>query len=100
MSLGLGMTLLLTLAFVGSNFKREIAKSIPEIAPDYFFLGIQNNQKNLFKKIIIDTDKEAVMEIVPMVSAGLVKINGIDPNTNYSDSNDSYWVIMNDRRDS
>ncbi len=37
MSLGLGMTLLLTLAFVGSNFKREIAKSIPEIAPDYFF---------------------------------------------------------------
>ena len=41
MSLGLGITLLLTLAFVGSNFKREIAKSIPEIAPDYFFLGIQ-----------------------------------------------------------
>ena len=98
MSLGLGMTLLLTLAFVGSNFKREIAKSIPEIAPDYFFLGIQNNQKNLFKKIIVDSDKEAVMEIVPMVSAGLVKINGIDPNTYISNSNDSYWVIMNDRR--
>ncbi len=98
MSLGLGMTLLLTLAFVGSNFKREIAKSIPEIAPDYFFLGIQNNQKNLFKKIIIDADKEAIMEIVPMVSAGLVKINGIDPNTYISNSNDSYWVIMNDRR--
>ena len=98
MSLGLGMTLLLTLAFVGSNFKREIAKSIPEIAPDYFFLGIQNNQKNLFKKIIIDSDREAVMEIVPMVSAGLVKINGIDPNTYISNSNDSYWVIMNDRR--
>ena len=98
MSLGLGMTLLLTLAFVGSNFKREIAKSIPEIAPDYFFLGIQNNQKDLFKKIINDTDKEAVTEIVPMVSAGLVKINGIDPNTYISNTNDSYWVIMNDRR--
>ena len=38
MSLGLGVTLLLTLAFVGSNFKREIAKSIPELAPDYFLL--------------------------------------------------------------
>ncbi|MDA9092110.1 ABC transporter, partial [Pelagibacteraceae bacterium] len=38
MSLGLGVTLLLTLALVGTNFKREIAKSIPEIAPDYFFL--------------------------------------------------------------
>ncbi len=98
MSLGLGMTLLLTLAFVGSNFKREIAKSIPEIAPDYFFLGIQNNQKDLFKKIINKSDKEAVMEIVPMVSAGLIKINGVDPNTYISNTNDSYWVIMNDRR--
>ena len=52
MSLGLGMTLLLTLAFVGSNFKREIAKSIPEIAPDYFFLGIQNDQREKFEKMI------------------------------------------------
>ena len=49
MSLGLGMTLLLTLAFVGSNFK-EISKSIPEIAPDYFFLGIQNDQREKLKK--------------------------------------------------
>mgnify|MGYP001307683984 FL=1 len=98
MSLGLGMTLLLTLAFVGSNFKREIAKSIPDIAPDYFFLGIQNNQKDLFQKVINETDEDAVIEIVPMVSAGIVKINGIDPNTYISNSNDSYWVIMNDRR--
>ena len=98
MSLGLGMTLLLTLAFVGSNFKREIAKSIPEIAPDYFFLGIQNNQKDLFQKTIDDTDKDSLVEIVPMVSAGLIKINGVDPNTYISNTNDSYWVIMNDRR--
>ena len=34
---GLGVTLLLTLALVGTNFQREIAKSIPDIAPDYFF---------------------------------------------------------------
>ncbi len=98
MSLGLGMTLLLTLAFVGSNFKREIAKTIPDIAPDYFFLGIQNNQKDLFQKIINDTDKDSVVEIVPMVSAGLIKINGVDPNEYISKTNDSYWVIMNDRR--
>ncbi len=98
MSLGLGMTLLLTLAFVGSNFKREIAKSIPDIAPDYFFLGIQNNQKDLFLKTINEADKDAEIEIVPMVSAGIVKINGVDPNTYISNTNDSYWVIMNDRR--
>lgn len=51
MSLGLGVTLLLTLALVGTNFQREIAKSIPDIAPDYFFVGIQKGEKEIFKKI-------------------------------------------------
>ena len=98
MSLGLGMTLLLTLAFVGSNFKREISKSIPEIAPDYFFLGIQNDQREKFENIIFNSDNRSKLEVVPMVSAGLVKINGIDPNSYIKNTNDSYWVIMNDRR--
>ena len=62
------------------------------------FLGIQNNQKDLFQKTINETDKDAEIEIVPMVSAGIVKINGVDPNTYISNTNDSYWVIMNDRR--
>ena len=53
MSLGLGVTLLLTLAFVGSNFKREIAKSIPELAPDYFFIGIQSDERQIFEDLII-----------------------------------------------
>tara|TARA_B100001121_G_scaffold280652_1_gene272741 strand:- start:658 stop:1941 length:1284 start_codon:yes stop_codon:yes gene_type:complete len=98
MSLGLGITLLLTLAFVGSNFKREIAKSIPEIAPDYFFLGIQNLDKDDFKDTIFKSDRNANIEIVPMVSAKLSKINGIDPNSYIDRNNDSHWVIQGDRR--
>ena len=50
MSLGLGVTLLLTLALVGTNFKREIARSIPDIAPDYFFVGIQKGEKKKFEQ--------------------------------------------------
>jgi predicted lysophospholipase L1 biosynthesis ABC-type transport system permease subunit len=38
MSLGLGVTLLLTLAMVGTNFKREVAKTIPEILLQIIFL--------------------------------------------------------------
>ena len=98
MSLGLGITLLLTLAFVGSNFKREIAKSIPEIAPDYFFLGIQNIEKNDFQNAIFKLDENANIEIVPMVSAKLSKINGVDPHTYIDRTNDSHWVIQGDRR--
>jgi putative ABC transport system permease protein len=100
MSLGLGITLLLTLAFVGSNFKREIAKSIPELAPDYFFIGIQNHERKIFENLIFGMDKDAILEIVPMASTGIVKINGIDPNTYIDSDNNSYWVIRNERRSS
>ena len=100
MSLGLGVTLLLTLAFVGSNFKREIAKSIPEIAPDYFFIGIQNSDRDLFESAIMEMDSNAKLEIVPLVATGIVKINGINPRTYIKQDNNSYWVIGSDRRSS
>ena len=100
MSLGLGVTLLLTLALVGINFQREIAKSIPDIAPDYFFVGIQNEQKNIFEKNIISMDPNANIEVVPMVSSGIIKINGVNPSTYIKPENDSYWVIGSDRRSS
>ena len=100
MSLGLGVTLLLTLALVGTNFKREIAKSIPDIAPDYFFVGIQKGEKEIFETNILKMDPNAKVEIVPMVSSGIIKINGINPNTYIHPDNDSYWVIGSDRRSS
>ena len=100
MSLGLGVTLLLTLALVGINFQREIARSIPDIAPDYFFVGIQNEQKNIFEKNIISMDSNVNIEVVPMVSSGIIKINGVNPSSYIKPENDSYWVIGSDRRSS
>ena len=100
MSLGLGVTLLLTLALVGTNFQREIAKSIPDIAPDYFFVGIQKGEKEIFEKNILNMDSNAKIEVVPMVSSGIIKINGVNPNTYIQPDNNSFWVIGSDRRSS
>ncbi len=100
MSLGLGVTLLLTLALVGTNFKREIARSIPDIAPDYFFVGIQKGEKKKFEQGVYKMSPDANIEIVPMVSSGIVKINGVNPNSYIKPDNDSYWVIGSERRSS
>ena len=100
MSLGLGVTLLLTLAMVGTNFKREVAKTIPDIAPDYFFIGIQNTDREIFENTIKSMDENLRLEIVPIVSSGIGKINGVDPKKYIKRDNDSYWVIGSDRRSS
>ena len=35
-------------------------------------------------------DANAKIEVVPMVSSGIIKINGINPNTYIKPDNDSY----------
>tara|TARA_B100000902_G_scaffold357917_1_gene372681 strand:- start:902 stop:1819 length:918 start_codon:yes stop_codon:yes gene_type:complete len=45
-------------------------------------------------------DANAKIEVVPMVSSGIIKINGVNPNTYIQPDNDSYWVIGSDRRSS
>ena len=97
-TLGLGTTLLLSFGLIGFNLKKEISKSIPNLAPDYFFIGLQNNQKLEFINFIKNKDSLAVINAMPMVSVKLIKINNIDP-LNYIDRfNESFWFINNDRR--
>jgi putative ABC transport system permease protein len=98
LSLGLGVTLLLSLTLIGYNFKKEVQKSIPEIAPDYFFVSIQNSEKDEFIKYLKNNDKNSVIEIMPIVSASLIKINKKDPLTYIKQNNDSFWVLEGDRR--
>ena len=45
-------------------------------------------------------DPNANVEVVPMVSSGITKINGVNPSTYIKSNNDSYWVIGSDRRSS
>ena len=41
LSLGLGLTLLVTLALIDGNLRRQISGSLPERAPNFFFVDIQ-----------------------------------------------------------
>ena len=45
-------------------------------------------------------DANAKIEVVPMVSSGIIKINGVNPTTYIQPENDSFWVIESDRRSS
>ena len=98
LSLGIGATLLLTLTLVGTNFKRELEKSIPEIAPDFFYVSIQKDVKDNFINYLNKQDPELKYETVPIAPASVAKINGIDPLTYIKPSNDSFWVLERDRR--
>ena len=49
LSLGLGITLLVTLALIDTNLTRQLTQSLPERAPSFFFLDIPNQQADAFE---------------------------------------------------
>jgi putative ABC transport system permease protein len=98
LSLGLGVTLLLSLTLVGYNFKKEVEKSIPEIDTDFFFVIIQDTEKDKFIKYLKNNDPNTLIDMMPIVSASVTKINKKDPLTYIKSTNDSYWVLERDRR--
>ena len=97
-SLGIGFTLLLMLSFVSSNLKREIAESIPDIAPDIFFVSINKDDKERLALFITTLDQNAIVEFQPVISASFVSLNSVPIDTIIQPNNNSAWVIEGDRR--
>jgi putative ABC transport system permease protein len=97
-SLGIGLTLLLTISFVANNLKTEISQSIPSIAPDVFFVSINKDEKNDLENLIRKLDPEVELEFMPMAGASFVSINGIPIETIVSPDNRSSWIVQGDRR--
>ena len=98
MTMGLGTTVLFFLAILSSNISKELNTSIPKNAPHYFFLGIQENELNLFSEEIRKIDDKAKQIIVPMISARIEAINNIKPKEIIDEENKSFWFINGERR--
>ena len=98
MTMGLGTTVLFFLAILSSNISKELNTSIPKNAPHYFFLGIQENEFNLFSEEIRKIDDKAKKIIVPMISARIEAINNIKPKEIIDEENKSFWFINGERR--
>ena len=97
-SLGIGLTLLLTLSFVANNLKKEISDSIPSMAPDLFFVGIDRDIQGDLESFVKGVDPNVELEFSPMASATFVALNGTPIEEVVSEGNRSAWVVRGDRR--
>ena len=97
-SLGIGLTLLLTLSFVANNLKQEISDSIPSMAPDLFFVSIDKDIQDDLQSFIKGVDPDVELKFSPMASASFISLNGIPIEEIVSENNRSAWVVRGDRR--
>ncbi|MDC0195203.1 hypothetical protein OAJ82_02950, partial [Alphaproteobacteria bacterium] len=97
-TLGIGISLLLTILIIAGSFQNLIQKSIDTKAPDFFFIGIDKSIKNDFQNHILKEYPMSDLVLVPMATAKIKSINGTDPLSYIDKSNPSYWVIRSERR--
>ena len=97
-TLGMGITLLLTIIYIGFSFQTFVNKGLNNQVPDYFFININQDIKNDFVKKLTSYDPKSEINIVPLATARVKEINGVDPRSYIDRNNNSSWVIRGERR--
>ncbi|WP_454013506.1 ABC transporter permease [Aquamicrobium terrae] len=96
LSLGLGLTLLVTLALVDGNLRRQIGASLPERAPNFFFVDIQPADVDAFAALVAREAPEGTLMKVPMLRGRVMALNGV-PVDRAAIKPEGAWVLRGDR---
>lgn len=96
LSLGLGLTLLVTLTLIDGNMRRELTGSLPERAPNFFFVDIQSADLDGFRNLLREHSPEAKIIEVPMLRGRIRELNGEDV-TKLNVPPAGRWVLRGDR---
>ena len=96
LSLGLGLTLLVTLALIDGNLRRQISGSLPERAPNFFFVDIQSADVDAFSNLVTREAPEGQLVKVPMLRGRVMAINGVDVQK-VDVPPEGAWVLRGDR---
>ncbi|MEM0899989.1 MAG: ABC transporter permease [Pseudomonadota bacterium] len=97
LALGLGLTLLVSLALIDGNLRQQIAGNLPERAPNFFFVDIQNSVVDDFATLVDEeTADEDKLVRVPMLRGRIVELNGIDVAEAVVPA-EARWVLRGDR---
>lgn len=95
LSLGLGLTLLVTISGIEGNLDNEINENLPDSAPAFFFLDIRPDQIDRFREQLLAQDNVSNIEQTPMLRGRVTAIDGVDSND--VGPGDDRWFLRGDR---
>ena len=96
LSLGLGLTVLVAVALVEGNLRRDIAGSLPENAPAFFFVGVEADRIERLAEAVSAIDGTGRFRSVPFLRGRIVRVNGLDPEQALV-RDEHAWLIQGDR---
>ena len=93
LSLGLGLSVLAAVGQIDGNLRQTIAGDLPDVAPSYFFVDIQNDQLPGFLDRLSTDIAVRRVETAPMLRGVISQINGRPA----KDVAGDHWVLQGDR---
>ena len=96
LSLGAGLSLLITVSLVDRSMTSELETSLPENAPDYFILNISKSEWSRFSALFQEQLPGVQVESAPMLRGRITQLNG-RPADEIKATPDVSWVLRGDR---
>ncbi|MFD0916688.1 ABC transporter permease [Pseudahrensia aquimaris] len=96
LSLGLGLALLVSLALIDGNLRKQIGANLPQNAPDFFFVDIQSGEYQPFRTALDEVAPGSEVVGVPMLRGRIVSINDV-PSSEIQAAEGGRWVLRGDR---
>ncbi|WP_417671286.1 ABC transporter permease [Roseibium sp.] len=96
LSLGLGLSLLVALALIDGNLRRELTATVADKAPSFFFIDIQSHERDAFEGLLRVEAPNAELRSVPMLRGRLVSLKGI-PVSEIEAPPNVRWILRGDR---
>lgn len=93
LSLGLGLSVLAAVGQIDGNLRNAISGNLPDIAPSYFFVDIQQDQIAGFTERLTTDPAVGRVETAPMLRGVVTRINGRPA----QEVAGGHWVVEGDR---
>jgi putative ABC transport system permease protein len=96
LSLGLGLAVLVVVVQIDGNLRRQFQQALPDRAPAFFFVDIQNSDGPRFDEFIRKAVPGATADREPMLRGRIVAANGIKAE-DLKPSPQAAWALQSDR---
>lgn len=94
-ALGLGLTALTAVALVDANLQRQVNEQIPRHAPDFFFVDLQPDQLESFRRLALSMGASR-LESQPSLRGRITAIGGV-PAEQAQIQPEAAWAVRSDR---
>lgn len=96
LSLGAGLSLLVSVAQVDRSIVTELTARLPKESPSYFVLDIKRTEADAFRTLVLKDNPSARVQEAPMLRGRLVKL-GDRPVETIKAPPEAQWVLTGDR---